>query len=344
MKILIVGAADDFAIENFYAKNMSALGWEVTRFDAPGMFYNYYRGGLLNKLLFKSGISQIYRKINQKLIQSIITIKPDVIWIFKGMEIFPETLKWIKSRQIILVNFNADNPFIFSGTGSGNSNISNSIRLYDLHFTYNQDIRQQLEAISPGNVWYLPFGFELPESVLDECKKQKEIIKTCFLGNPDAKRAAFIQALTSRGIQIDLYGNNWDSFVKNDSVTIHPEVRGLDFWKTLRRYRIQLNLMRIHSEDSHNMRTFEVPGVGGIMLAKNTTEHLGLFTDKKEAWFYADEESCASFARALLNMSESEADDIRKAARKRSLEDGYQYKDRALFVSTVIKQYLEKKA
>jgi hypothetical protein len=75
------------------------------------------------------------------------------------MEIFPESLQWAKQKGIKLVSFNPDNPFIFTGKGSGNSNVTQSIPLYDLHFTYNHEIEQQLREKYRSKIAYLPFGF-----------------------------------------------------------------------------------------------------------------------------------------------------------------------------------------
>ena len=43
----------------------------------------------------------------------------------------------------------------------------------------------------------------------DKAVAQEEVLRTCFLGNPDALRADFISDLASRGIPIDVYGRNW---------------------------------------------------------------------------------------------------------------------------------------
>ena len=55
----------------------------------------------------------------------------------------------------------------------------------------------------------MPFGFELDDKVYQQSIKEEEIIKVCFLGNPDKDRAAFIEGLAIEGIQIDIYGNDW---------------------------------------------------------------------------------------------------------------------------------------
>lgn len=325
-----MGSDKIFAIENFYFKHLSELGVKVRLFNAQGMFYDYYQAGIIHKVLFKTGLSNIHRRINNEFKHVIDEYKPEVVLIFKGMEIFPGSLKWAKARGIKLVNYNPDNPFIFTGKGSGNNNVTNSIRLYDLHFTYDNDIRERMVSGYGIPTSILPFGFEISDELYTECIRQEEIVKICFLGNPDAKRAVFILQLADH-IPIDVYGNNWERFVSHKNITVHEPVYGIEFWKTLYRYRVQLNLMRTHNPRSHNMRSFEVPGVGGIGLFPHTPDHAYYFKEGEEVFLYKSVEECVKLCKAILAMSIDEANKFRIAARDKSLQAGYSYRDRALY-------------
>lgn len=326
---MIVGSDNVVAIEKFFLKYMRELGSEVSLFSAQSIFYDYYFKNVLHKVIFRAGASSIHKTINKKFKEAVNNFKPEVIWVFKGMEITPETLCWAKELGIKLVNYNPDNPFIFSGIGSGNRNITESISLYDLHLTYNLSVKERLEHDFKMPVELLPFGFDLEEKLFNECARQKEILKACFLGNPDSQRASFIVQLAEADIPIDVYGSRWDKQLDHPNITIHSPVYLNDFWKTLRKYRVQLNLMRLHNPDSHNMRSFEIPGVGGIMLAPDTPDHRMFFEEGKELFLYNDVETCIAAINSLLNFSEANANYIREQARAKSLANGYTYKDRS---------------
>jgi len=331
MRILIVGADSKYAIEKPYLKYLSKSK-EVSYIDlfaAQNLFLKYYNKSIVNKILYRAGISKILNEINSRLKEKVSASRPDVIIVFKGMEIFPETIKVIKGLGIKAVNYNPDNPFIFSGKGSGNKNVTNSIRLYDLHLTYNMEVKDKIEKEYKIPVKILPFGFEVDKELYVKCANQPEIIKACFVGNPDNERARFIMALADEGILIDIYGTNWDRYISHPNITVHPPVYEHELWKTLRRYRVQLNLMRIHNLNSHNMRSFEVPGVGGIMVAPYTIEHELYFENQKEVFLYKTVADCTKTIRKLLSMSSTEAAQIRENARRRSITSGYTYKDRA---------------
>jgi spore maturation protein CgeB len=329
MRILIVGSDKIYAIENFYKKYLSELGEDVKLFTAQNYFYEYYQKSIINKLLYRASLSGIITKINNLFISEVKQFKPDIIWIFKGMEITPESLEWARQNDIKLVNYNPDNPFIFSGRGSGNQNVTNAIPLYNLHFTYNLAVKKKMETDFNVQTEFLPFGYDLENDLYLSCSRQEEILKVCFAGNPDKERVAFLENMASSGIQIDVFGNNWSRFVKHAGIKVFEPVYGDEFWRVLARYRVQLNLMRVHNIDSHNMRSFEVPAVGGIMLAPDTVEHKLFFKDGQQAFWFSNIKAAVEKANYILGLSTQEAVQIRMNARERSLRSGYSYRDRS---------------
>ncbi|HWK05460.1 MAG TPA: glycosyltransferase [Puia sp.] len=329
MKILLVGSDQVWSLEKIYIKYLLQEGVSVELFAAQNLFYEYNSRSIANKLKIRAGFSGIYRDINEQLRTRIEQFQPDIVWVFKGMEVMPETLKWMSAKGIRTVNYNPDNPFIFSGRGSGNRFVTGSISLYDLHFTYNLAVKKRLEEQLNLQTAFLPFGFELAGDVFQSAIREEEVLRACFLGNPDIQRAALVKELVNSGIPMDLYGNEWGKFLNdNPLLRIYPAVYGDDFWKTLRRYRVQLNLMRVHNEDSHNMRSFEVPGIGGIMLAPATTEHKLFFKDGEEAFLFSGVGECAGKAKYILGLNKEESDKIRDRAHRRCIEDGYTYEQR----------------
>jgi spore maturation protein CgeB len=330
MKILMVGSDQVWSIERIYYKWLVDCKQEVELFAAQNDFYAYYQRSLLNKLIYRAGLSGIIPRINDRLREAVTRFRPDVVFVFKGMEVQPATLKWVKQQGIFLVNFNPDNPFVFSGAGSGNSRVTAGIPLYDLHFTYNLEIKARLEREYRTATAWLPFGFEVSDELYERCLLQPEVLRVCFLGNPDDGRVGLIRELLDRGIGIDVYGHHWDKFIHHDNLRIHGAVYGDDFWLTLHRYRVQLNLMRPHNPRSHNMRTFEIPGIGGIQLAPDNAEHRIFFEDGREAFLYGDVAGCAALAQKIIDFPSAEAAAIRRRARQRSLDSGYSYKDRTL--------------
>jgi spore maturation protein CgeB len=108
----------------------------------------------------------------------------------------------------------------------------------------------------------------------------------------------------------------------------------------MRAYRIQLNLLRSQNADAHNMRTFEVPAVGGIMLAEATSDHVRYFEEGKEVFLFRDHDNLIEMARKVLAFSPEQAGKVRERARARCLTSGYSYGERSKTVLDVFKAYL----
>jgi spore maturation protein CgeB len=339
MKLLLVGSDEVWSLEKHYTKYLGEVGVNVKVCPLQSIFYKYYNKGIVYKILFKLGFSGIEKTMSGSLKTTVEEFQPDVVWVFKGMEVAPEVLKWIKAKGIKTVNYNPDNPFLFSGKGSGNKNLTNSIGLYDLHFSYDREIKSRIEKDYGIPCKILPFGFELNDQLYQECCKEKELLKLCFLGNPDKERAEFIMELADE-VTIDVYGNDWGKFVQHKNISVFPPVYDNDFWKTLRKYRAQLNLMRPHNPNSHNMRSFEVPGVGAIGLFPRTPDHEQYFNEGQEIFLYQNMMECKKLAIHILNMSETVAFEVRERARNRSLDSGYSYYNRALQSLSEIKKLL----
>lgn len=297
-------------------------------FPAQNLLYNYLDKGIIYRIKHRLKVTSIYNHINRLFIEIIDTFEPDIIWVFKGMEIYVSSLEYAKLKAIKLVNFNPDNPFVFSGRGSGNSNITSSIKLYDLYFSYSLDIVTQLKRIGVNSM-LLPFAYDLPlEVTYDALAAVEEINKVCFIGNPDKERAAIISAIIATGVKVDLFGNNWNSFITDGRATLHQPVYGNDLWFTLRKYRVQLNMLRIHNLTSHNMRTFEIPGVGGIQLAPYTKEHAMFFTPDQSIFLYNNTKEAVAKIVELQSLSIDAADKLRQNAVEQCIKCGYTYKAR----------------
>jgi spore maturation protein CgeB len=342
MKILIVGSNKSMAIERHYVRYLKGLGAEVYQFAAPDIAYDFFASSLFNKILFRSGLYRKYSSINKALLKMADEIQPDIIWVFKGMEIFPATLKLLHNR-FKLVNYNPDHPFIISSKGSGNQNVTQSLRLYDVHFCYSTDLANLITENFGIRTAILPFGFELTAEEFEATKDYPEILSACFIGNPDADRRKAIHSIGHEGLPVAVFGHGWDQeeFRKYPGVSIHDAVYGKDFWIKLRQYRVQINVFRKHNVGSHNMRTYEIPAVGGIQLSPYSDEQAIAFDEQQEIFFYRDTDEMIRQIRLLLTLSPGDANAIRDKARNKSVTNDYSYRHRAETVYQVLQTLID---
>ena len=340
MKILIVGQFKGWALEHHYVRYLAPFA-EVETYPAEEVFDDFYRKSIFNKIRFRLGFSNIQQKIARELIAKAEACRPDPILVFKGMRILPSVLQELKAKGFFLANYNPDHPFIFSSRGSGNANVTRSIGLYDLHFCYNLEVQRKIEQDYGIRTAFLPFGYELPAAGFEKTSKVQEIRRACFIGNPDPIRAKYLAALVKNNIPVDVFGHGWDKQLNPaPNLRIHDAVYDEGFWEKMRAYRVQVNIFRPHNEGSHNMRSFAVPAVGGIMLAPDSPEHRQFFEAGEEVFLYRNEEEFISMTKKILSLPEEQAASVRRKAREKSLSAGYDYEHRAAHVARVFEKKL----
>lgn len=261
------------------------------------------------------------------LIESIHT-GASALLVFKGMELFPSTLKRIKERGVALFCYNPDHPFVYSGSGSGSKFMAQSIGLFDRYFTYHKEAQKMLSE--QGNVSVLiPFGYEKMAMAESFVNAEDEVLRGCFIGNANSLRVKLFEQLSGH-VPFDLYGNGWSRYLSRfTDVQVHSPVVEAEHWAAMARYRFQFNAMALHNVTSHNMRSFAAPASGAIMLAPRNADHERFFKDGEEVMLFDDAQDCIRIAKELLELPYHEALQIRKAAKDRSINSGYAYTARA---------------
>jgi spore maturation protein CgeB len=341
LKVLLVGSDLEVAIERYYKKYLTDLGVEIYHYPAPDKVFHFHSSNIFNKILFKTGLYKKYGSVNRELIRVAQEFNPDIIWIFKGLEIFPSTLKKLRSR-FRLANFNPDHPFIIIASANGNSNVKESVGLYHMHFSYHSALVNRIREEFGIPAVFLPFAYDRQDLEYQDPETIEEVMKICFQANPDAWRVQKIKLLADAGMLIDVYGNGWNktSLRNYKGVNIFPIAKRKKFWLLNQQYRVQLNLFRRYNNDSHNMRTFEIPAAGGIQLSPFSSEQAAFFSEGKEIFLFKDDSEMINTARKLLQMGKDQADKIRDAARTRSVSSAYSFEDRALTVYEAFKQLM----
>lgn len=320
------GCVDPNGLENCYLRGCPT-GFDIAQLE-PAICH---ASSTLERAAARIWPKLGWARFNNLLLKTTASLRPDVVWIFKGMEIVPATLGKLRVCGFTLVNYNADHPFRFFSRGTGNRNVLGSICEYHLHLTYSNRIAKELQERYPGLcVGVVPFGHEVDSATFQRIDGEEEVLRACFLGNPDEHRSRNIKRLVDAGVPVDVFGYRWDRYLKaSPLLRLNEQVVGEAMLRTLRRYRVQLNFFRPHNIASHNMRTFEVPACGGIMLAEDSTEHRSFFNNGAEAFYFCSPVEMIEGARHLLCMSKSDAAAVRRAARERSMQSGYTYRDRA---------------
>ncbi|TDH20700.1 glycosyltransferase family 1 protein [Segetibacter sp. 3557_3] len=329
---LIVGCFNQGAIENIYAQEFRALGITIDTYDIYEAYWSLLRRSIADRIWNKVSPEMYYGDVNRDILLFIEKKRFDLILVFKGMTLFPETILQLKACTSILANYNPDHPFQFFTATSGNRNVVDSISYYDIYFSYAKSIVEQIKNKFEIPAYCIPFGYDRNICSTNNLGKHCYSGKMLFIGAYDYERSKYLSKVAGHGVNI--YGEHkWRS-----RTYLFPAVRaayqnsplyGEDYATAIRSSNGIINLLRKQNliEGSHNMKTFEVPGYGGLLLSQRTHEQCAYFEENTEAFYFDSVEELKSKID-YLNRNPIVVQRVKSAAYKRSTGEKYSYYDR----------------
>jgi spore maturation protein CgeB len=91
------------------------------------------------------------------------------------------------------------------------------------------------------------------------------------VGTWDRERESTLAAIADLDLRV--FGGNWKRAAAPLRPRIHDEtLHGDHFAREIQSSLVSINMLRPQNRDSHNMRTFEIPSVGGLMLTQASAE------------------------------------------------------------------------
>ena len=268
-----------------------------------------------------------FKKVNQEILKKITSFNYDVVWIDKGIIVFPETLKEIKkqSPQTKIVSYSPDNMAL---RHNQSQQYLECIPLYDYIITNKSYIIEDMKRLGAKNVTFVNNSFsedfhkpyELSEEERNEFGGD-----VGFIGAWEEERCKSILYLVDHGVKVKVFGDSkWNKYAHYSSnLTIMGRfLEDEDYCKSLHAFRISLCFLRKMNFDTQTTRSVEIPACGGFMMAERTDEHLSLFEENKEAVYFSTDEELLEKCLYYLN-SEEERNVIAISGRNRAIISGY---------------------
>ncbi len=341
--LLLIGAFGPGALENYYVEGMERAGATVSTYDVGTRYQAAVSRSLLSKVIHRAAPAFLLRPLNRDLLRFLAGRRFDGIIVFKGMELLPETVISLKGNATVLANYNPDHPFRFYSRGSGNRYVLRSIRHYDAYFTYSSRIASRLQTDFHTASFVIPFGFDDVASA-GTAAGPDVAGRILFVGAYDGERARLLNRVADDHLRI--FGDlKWSSRTAGlPKVREAYQGRGLfgeEYKQAVAAAAGNINLLREQNltEQSHNMRTFEVPGYGGVLITQRTTEQSEFFEEDKEILCFDSVEELATKTRFLIGHPDVAAR-MKLAARERSVKSGYSYRHRASELLGKLKDFL----
>jgi hypothetical protein len=221
----------------------------------------------------------------------------------------PDTMRLIRiGMRIPIINYYPDNPYCGvpldpRKPSALRSDIIACLREYARVFTWDKALAQRLRN-DRVDASYLPFGADpkfahvTPASDCSECGAEHRIV---FLGQKNRKRRNHVRAV--RRHIVSIWGAGWrrsERRIGKRHVIHRRRAFGEDYAALVAGADVALNIVDDLNIPGHNMRTFEIPAAGGVMLSTWTSEQAEFFPEGEAAWYYRDPTELDGIIERLL--------------------------------------------
>lgn len=255
--------------------------------------------------------------IRSKFTDAVKSFMPDIILVSKGLHLDSDTLTKIKMLGIPLVNWNPDD---FFNPKNSNSSLIQAMPLYDLIVSSRYHLFDKYKAHGAKQLLYLDWYY-VPK--LHFYHKLPRTIFASFVGSWSPTREEFIGRLSRK---FKIWGGGWEKssreFQRKHDVQRKilsqlemSEVFGSSFFN--------LNLLTHENSDFSNLRFFEVPASGGMLLTERNASASRYLVDGKECLMFSSSEEVNKILRCSNDLN-----DIARAGHQRITAGANAFSDR----------------
>jgi spore maturation protein CgeB len=322
LRVALVGSFWPASLEASYQRAFESLGVQVIPIDHEKVLTNEIGGtGLLRHVIGERAALKAAAKTEKDILQS----KPDLVLVFKGTRIPPSMIESIR-RAAVTVNFNPDSPWEKVNSSDW---LLQSIPHYHHHFTWSKQLLAEFTKAGAKSTHYLPFAYD-PElhSLTPKVEADFDVV---FIGTYETLRDKTLSVLKDKKVAI--WGNGWERSKHVPKEWINGEaIYGKEAAEAMSRGVVNLNILRVQNAGSHNMRTFEIPATGNLMLTTKSQEQQDFFAEGHEILSYAnDQELLEQVAQAIANQERAREMGLSSYERVKSQT----YSSRALELLTI---------
>lgn len=308
-RILIVGIFSKGSLGVSYVSALERLGCQVFRFDYDEAYFQSQLSG--NRLLRRTFRRVLWNRMNRSTLEMARSIRPGLILAMKAPYLDPETIRDLCSLGAPVVNYYPDNPYCgvpwdARKTSAQRHNLIQALREYTRLWIWQPALAAKL--VSDGvSASYMPFASDSEmyhpheETDSEECVECHGDHRIVLIGQHSAKRQSHVAAI--RKHSVDLWGARWARAGPKFAARHHihkTAAFGTATSKLYARALVSLNVVDDLNLPGHNMRTFEIPASGGVMLAQYSDEQAEFFPENEAAAYYRSPEELDSKIDRLL--------------------------------------------
>lgn len=308
-RILIIGPFAPGQLPESYARAFERLGYEVVRFDSDRAYFEAGRGAG-NRVVRRALRRVFWNRMNLNTVQIVRSERPAWILAVKGAYLHPGTIRRVRREMgVPFANYYADNPYCGvpwnpRKSSTQRRDLIDALREYTCVWIWERGMVTRL-AGDGVTAAYLPFGIDpdisqpVQAAPCAECGQSHAVV---FIGQHSDKRAAHVTAI--RRHTVALWGSRWDraaAGVDGRHVMHRCSAFGIDCARLYSSAAVSLNVVDDLNLPGHNMRTFEIPGSGGLMLSTYAAEQAEFFPENEAALYYRDPDELDDKIERVMN-------------------------------------------
>lgn len=340
MRVLIAGDYHAAIHESALEKAFRALGHEPHSFPWHHYFGREPWGGARGARTVSSLIKKTeerflngptLKRLNRDLIAACRDLSPDLLFIYRGTHIYPQTLRSVRRFVGRIFGYNNDDPFSRQYPRYFWRHFVRGIPAYDHVFAYRLKNVAELRAAGARAVSLLRSYYIAELNYPIPAEHRLPGYDVVFAGHyePDGRDEALL-ALYRAGVAVRLFGPRWHespSFESLRNVYESRVPRSAEYNATLNRAKIALVFLSSLNNDTYTRRCFEIPAVGTFMLSQYSDDLAQLFAEGAEAEYFRSGSELIDKVRYYLS-NPAERQRIADAGRQRLLRDGHEVTDR----------------
>lgn len=245
--------------------------------DTNLVFYSLPR--VLRTIGFKWKVGPLVFKINQQIINQTKGEMYDLIWVDKGVYLYPRIVKGLRKKTKRLIHYTPDTAFLENQS----RHFYKSMHLYDYFITTKSfEIVNYENLVSKEKIYFTPQGFNKslhkPKHQYDE-----KIFGVAFIGLCEPHREHVVKTLLDNNIPVYVAGQNWQSFIsKVNNPNLHYLGEGLfaeDYVNAISKTMFSIGLLSKKFPELHTTRTFEIPACGTALITERNEEVDEFYSD-----------------------------------------------------------------
>jgi hypothetical protein len=333
LRILMVGGLDPYLTTGARFAAFRELGVATEGLDANRFLSSPNRW--MTRLTHFTLLTPAVFAFNRALVEAVERHAPNVLWIEKGVFVFPRTFRRLRRRPGLTMVYHNTDDWRAHDTLHGLHwrYLLRVLAEHDLLVTSNLHNVREFREEGLGPVRHMELAAnpavadpgEIPE---DERRALGGAVG--FIGHFEPTTDRSLSCVARAGIPVKIWGDGWTRADANGPLREamqYRQVWGDEYARAICSFDINIGIVSKWNRNHTASRTFQIPALGGFLLHERNELVTSYFREGEEAEFFGSDEELVEKCRHYLDHPD-ERRRVAEAGRRRCFESGYFEVDR----------------